>query len=132
MKYPLIAIALTLLVIAPYPAWTADEAIDINGDWTAEIPNQDGKKFKAFYEFKVDGTTLTGSAINPSREEERPILNGKIKGDKLSFTLKESSGNYTATYLYEGKVSGNTIRFRVVRANTKSWPWEFTAIKVQQ
>jgi hypothetical protein len=102
---------------------------DINGAWTAEIPDRLGVINKVTFELNVKGDELTGAAFG-FQEEERPILDGKFKGDKISFTLKEHVGSRTYTYIYDGKISGDTIKLRVVMIGPGSRPKEYLAKKV--
>ena len=57
-------------------------AADITGHWVGKINDQ----FDVAYDFKVDGTTLTGSTKGPDGNVIE-IKNGVIKGDSVSFTL---------------------------------------------
>jgi hypothetical protein len=116
-----------MAVIAPMSAtvWSAD----ISGEWKAEMTRQDPKITRALYEFKVDGSKLTGSVLG-YMEDERPILDGKVTDDKVFFTLKEYVGNRVFEYRYEGKVSGDTIKFKVYRVDAGNQYRTFTAKKV--
>lgn len=116
------AIAFVVMSAAALPG-------DISGEWTAEIVGRDKRITKTFYEFKVDGSKLTGSVLGYP-EDERPIFDGKVKGDKISFALREYFGDRYMKYMYVGKISGNTIKFRVVRLGAQSKSWKFTAKKV--
>jgi hypothetical protein len=102
---------------------------DINGAWVVEIPDRQGFVNKITFEFNVKGEELTGSAFG-FQEEERPILNGKFKDDKISFNLKEISGSRTYTYIYDGKITGDTIKFRMVMIGPGSRPKEYIAKKI--
>jgi hypothetical protein len=103
---------------------------ELKGEWTADFDGMHRTKARTVYEFYVDGSKLTGSVLGGSLEEEMPIINGKIKGSKISFALQEYYGNRAASYLYEGKISGDTINFTVTfGGRTIS---KFTARKLNQ
>jgi len=106
-------------------AWSAD----ISGEWKVELTRQDPGITRLLYEFKVDGSKLTGSVLG-HMEDERPILDGKVTGDTIFFTLKEYEGNRVLEYRYEGKVSGDTIKFKVYMLGGINRHWGFTAKKV--
>ena len=57
-------------------------AAEITGHWTGKINDQ----FDIAYDFKADGTTLTGTTKGPDGNVIT-IKNGLIKGDSLSFIL---------------------------------------------
>jgi hypothetical protein len=91
------------------------QAEDISGEWVIEDTNPKAMKVKTFFEFEVHGSVVTGSKLGYP-ESELPIIDGKINGDKLTFTIKEYLGertNRARTYMYTGKVSGDSIKFSV-------------------
>jgi hypothetical protein len=75
-------------------------AQDISGNWKGTVNEQ----FEVHYTFKVDGEKLTGSSKAPDGTD-RPISDGVIKGDDLSFTIS-IRGNPTKI---NGKVKGDVI-----------------------
>ena len=115
---------LLIALIAFTAISVAISAEDVNGEWMAEIPGRNGKLAKAVYEFNVEGSKLTG-AVMGYLEEERPLFDGKVDSDTISFTLREYRGERYTSYKFEGKISGDTIKFKVVSEGGKHW--EFTA-----
>ena|ERR1035437_881549 len=77
MKKKSLLSALSILAVV-----TICFAADITGHWTGKINDQ----FEVAYDFKVDGTTLTGTSTGPDGNVIA-IKNGLIKGDSISFTL---------------------------------------------
>ena len=65
----------------------------------------------ALFDFVANGSKLTGSVIRFDTEE--PILDGKINGNKISFTVKENVKGRDYTYLFRGELSDESIRFEV-------------------
>lgn len=91
-------------------------AADISGTWTASFDTQVGNQTYT-YTFKVQGTTLTGSA--KSNLGEATITNGVIKGDDVSFTENLNYQGMDLMIQYKGKISGDEIKFtRVVIEGT--------------
>jgi hypothetical protein len=84
-------------------------AADVNGKWTASMPGRQGNTMEVTFNFKADGSTLTGTMSNPRGETE--IKDGKIDGDNISFSQTFSRGDNTMTIVYKGKVQGDTIEF---------------------
>jgi hypothetical protein len=86
-------------------------AADISGKWTAEFDSQVGLQ-KYTYEFKVTGTTITGNATaNIAGEDMKSVIaEGKIDGDKISFTEKLNYTGMDLDIVYTGTVSGNEMK----------------------
>ncbi len=124
MKCKILLFVLAAIAAMSATVWSAD----ISGDWKVEGARQDPKITRALYELKVDGSKLTGSVFGYD-EDERPILDGKVTDDKIFFTLKEYAGNRAIECRYEGKVSGDTIKFIVNCVGVGRY-WKFTAKKV--
>jgi hypothetical protein len=97
------------LALAMIPAITFSEELD--GEWVSELDGRTGRIAKTVYEFHVEGAVLTGTVLGGFLQEERQILKGKIKKDKISFMLEAGDGKFY--YRYEGKIAGDTIKFIV-------------------
>lgn len=80
-------------------------AADPNGKWEGAINTPNGE-IKLVFTFKVDGDKLSGTVESP--RGERPITDGKVAGDDLSF--KVTAGDNVMTY--QGKMAGNTINMK--------------------
>jgi len=70
-------------------------AADLNGKWVGSINVPGGQQLSVSYTFKVDGDKLTGTATSPAGEV--PIDNGKVDGDKFSFSVNVSGTDYPHT-----------------------------------
>jgi hypothetical protein len=60
--------------------WTGSFAITLDGETRDE---------KAYLDLKQNGTELTGTG-GPSADEQWPIKNGKVEGDKLTFDVQSN------------------------------------------
>ncbi len=78
-------------------------AADITGNWTGS-----SDQFSLKFTFKQDGETLTGNVIGP-QGDPLPISNGKVQGDKVSFTVKVDMGGNSMTITHEGTIKGDEI-----------------------
>jgi hypothetical protein len=97
-------ILLFLLLVA-----AAVFAADVNGKWVAQVPGRGGETREATFTFKADGSQLTGSVTTP--RGERPIADGKIDGDEISFNqVLEFNGNQVKL-IFKGNVAGDEIKF---------------------
>jgi hypothetical protein len=119
MKIRSLAFALLLAVAAP--AFAAD----VDGKWTGSLETPGGT-FPLAYTFKADGAKLTGSTTGPDGKEIA-IKNGKIDGNKISFSFDLDMGQGPMTFDYTGVVSptevklhsdfmGNAIDFTLTKA----------------
>ena len=87
-------------------------AADITGTWTAEFDTQVGLQ-KYTYEFKVEGTKLTGKAIADiaGSKSESAIQDGAVNGDEISFVEMQDYQGQQVRIVYKGTVSGDEIKF---------------------
>lgn len=79
---------------------------DFNGRWEGTIQTPDGDA-SIYFNFKVDGTKLTGTVESPNGEI--PIEDGKVDGDKISFKTHFNDAEIN----HEGTLSGDTIDLKV-------------------
>jgi len=87
-------------------------AADVSGKWTAEFDTQIGVQ-KYVFDFKVDGTKLSGKATGTrgDSQQEVEIQEGKIEGDDISFVENLKFQDQDIHITYKGKVSGDEIKF---------------------
>jgi hypothetical protein len=90
-------------------------AADVAGKWTAEMKRPDGEVMTSTYDFKVEGDTLTGTMSG--RMGERPISDGKVKGNELSFVMKFERDGETFKMIYKGKVEGDELKLNMSSEN---------------
>ena len=88
-----------LLTIAAFAA-------DVTGKWTAQVPARDGQTRDATFTFKAEGEKLTGAMSG--QQGDRPISEGKISGDTVSFVVETQRGKQT----YTGTLAGDEIKFK--------------------
>ena len=95
-------------------AFTAGTAMaaDVTGKWTTTMAGRGGgdEGFTITYNFKQDGAKLPGTVETPMGDP-LPIADGKVDGDKLSFTITFEGGpNGAMKITNEGTVSGDEIK----------------------
>ena len=103
---------LSVIAILPLALFSAD----ISGEWVIEQADKKGTVARSILEFSIEGNKVTGSLLG-YQEDEWPILDGKLSGDKISFSIKQTAGNRTITNLYIGKIVGDTIEFTLTPIN---------------
>jgi hypothetical protein len=97
-------------------------AADVNGKWVGEMEGRDGQKRVQTFDFKVDGSTLTGTVSSPMGE--RKIEEGKVTGDDISFVLTIEINGETRKIQYSGKMVGEELK---MKAGSGERMREFTA-----
>jgi hypothetical protein len=82
------------------------------GKWQGQFDSQIGLQ-KYTYEFKVDGTNLTGNAIGirDNGTNNVAIAEGKINKDEISFVEPLKFQDNELRIEYTGKVAGDEIKF---------------------
>lgn len=113
----------TLLALVAILCLTfAASAADISGKWVtdtsaAPAAGGGGGGGRGFgggtYEFKVSGSTLTGSITRPGRNGGEPtvtqLADGKVTGDTFTFSVTNNFGGNEMKVVYNGKVNGDKI-----------------------
>jgi hypothetical protein len=101
---------LTIMLVFAFGAMAAD----ISGRWTAGKPGrQGGAPSVTTFNFKVDGSKLTGDMTSSGRGSAAPtpiaIQDGKITGNTISFSVSHATPNGVMKSDYKGTINGNTI-----------------------
>ena len=97
------ALILGLLLLAT-PAFAAD----VDGKWGGTMSTPGGD-FPIGFVFKADGPKLTGTMIGMDGME-LPIKDGKIDGDKISYSVTIDLGGMMLELVYKGVVTASEIK----------------------
>ena len=99
----------------------AAPAADINGLWKAQFKTNYGtdlegnplprEQGETTFHFKQKGEELTGTVTSTAFGETQ-IREGKVSGDSLSFVLVRSFGRRQRRMTYTGTVTGTEIKFQ--------------------
>ena len=107
MKTPRIIVVSVLLLLA-FPVFL--RAADPSGRWTSTFTTDVGEQQYTF-EFKVMGSTLTGTAKSNLLGETQ-LQDGKIDGDKISFVENANFQGMPLRIAYSGTMtSADEIAF---------------------
>jgi hypothetical protein len=79
---------------------------DISGTWTGMMVFGDNQ-VPLTYSFKQDGAKLTGTVTGPGGDI--PLAEGKVEGDKLSFSVTVDMGGNPSKFTSTGTVKGEEI-----------------------
>jgi len=125
MKHRTLYLSACLVLAAISVAWAAD----LNGKWVAQVPGRNGQTRETTFNFKVEGSKLTGTVSG--RQGDNPISDGTIKGDDVSFTVVANFNGNEIKLLYKGKVSGDELKLSRTREGGDQPAQEFTAKRVK-
>jgi len=90
-------------------------ATDISGKWTGT----GGQGPEWVFNFKADGSKVTGT-MQGGDGKERPINEGKLEGNTLSFSVDSEWQGQAIKLVMKGKVSAEKIELRV---DTEDGAW---------
>jgi hypothetical protein len=90
----------------------AVHAADVTGKWKSDFDTQIGH-LKYTYELKADGEKLTGKAFREldGTKTTIDIVDGKVKGDEVSFVEPIKFHDQDVRIEYKGKLDGDQIKF---------------------
>lgn len=103
------------------------QAQDVSGTWTltySQMGRQGGQAREVSMDVTLaqDGTAVTGTALMAMRgrpgggggagggqPQEVPLTNGKIEGDKLTFSIVRGQGERSMTMVFTSTVAGSEM-----------------------
>jgi hypothetical protein len=107
-------------------------AAAIDGKWVSvRKMERDGQAFTITqtFDLKADGSKLTGTltmAFGDMEPRTMDIKDGKIDGNKFSFTVVMQGPNGEMKMAYEGTVEGSTLKGTSSREGGQGRPFEAT------
>ena len=107
---------------------TAAWAADVTGTWKGEVSSPDGNSFSLTYTFKQDAAKLTGTVLSP-HGDVLPLDNGKVDGDKISFSVKVDMNGSATTFSSEGTINGDEI---VLKTKADSGDMDFPPMTIKR
>ena len=106
----------------------------IDGKWGGSASTGMGPPMKLYYNFKADGNTLTGTYIG-FRGKKEEINDGKIDGNRISFSIKSNFQGNVSHVNYTGLFLGDTLKLTFISdagpRNAKPKPISFDAKRVE-
>jgi hypothetical protein len=120
---------------------SAKPLANVAGEWEATVKYDWGDTYHEWFDFEVDGQELSGTAgfLGVPKGQGRPIWEGKIAGDRISFMTKSLTSlggdgkTYEDKHYYKGTVKGDEIVFTMVTDSSieSHTPIHFTANRVK-
>ncbi|HXB73102.1 MAG TPA: hypothetical protein VNY05_33000 [Candidatus Acidoferrales bacterium] len=108
---------MTILLVASFALMAAD----VSGKWTFEQPGRGGGPGRPVtITLKQDGAKLTGSVPGFGRGGGDPpppseIMDGKVDGNNVSFSVKREMNGNTMVTKYEGTLDGDSMKLKITR-----------------
>jgi len=102
-RIPLIRVAV-LAFITTAAVWGAD----ISGKWSTQMNGPDGGGMTMTFNFKQDGSKLTGTIDGPGGEPIA-IQDGKVDGEKIVFAVSFND----MKIVHEGTIKGDEITLTI-------------------
>jgi hypothetical protein len=137
--------ALLFLAVTGSTAKAEESVVNPTGTWKVTISGDKSQALPAVptLKLKLSGGTLTGTlsyrsspVVNgKSQVAELPITEAKLQGNDISFNFSHppaAGKGPNATYSYQGKISGDTIKGTFTRewmGNTNTKDWQAVRIK---
>ncbi len=121
---------LTAVVVALFLLAGLAAAASIDGKWVSERKmERNGETFtiKQTFDLKSEGNKLTGNVTMQFGDREprtAEVKDGKIDGDKFSFSTTMSGPNGDMKTVYSGTVSGDTLKGTAERDGGQARPFE--------
>ena len=108
MKGKIFSFCVIALLALISTAWAAD----VNGKWIAKVAGTQGQEdSEIILTFKADGAKVTGTLNNSIMPGDVEIKEGKLEGDKISFSLNRNIAQRDMKVVWKGTVSGDKIKF---------------------
>ena len=101
-------------------------AATVDGKWTGMLETPMGA-IPVSYDFKADGATLMGTTGTPDGGQIA-IKNGKVDGDKISFSVDLDFGGMAFTLSYTGVVAADQIK---ITGDFMGMPFEYVVKRAQ-
>jgi hypothetical protein len=129
MNMKLCALALSFFLVAGF-AFGAD----IDGKWAGQYNSGMGDPMQMDFTFKAEGTKLTGTAPG-GPGATIPLKDGKIDGNKVSFTVETSMNETPLKFNYKGVLTGDQLELNFEMAGMPptegAAPQKFTLKRVK-
>lgn len=109
-----LALALALAIPA-----AAQQAAKVDGSWDVSMTAPNGNTFTQTLVFQQDGNNLKGTM--KGRRGDSPV-EGKVDGNKITFTVTRDTPNGERKIEYNGTVDGDSIKGKVkFGENERDW-----------
>jgi hypothetical protein len=98
-------------------------AANVSGTWTGVVKlGNTGQELPFVVQMKQQGGAITGRLDGIYGAPDVEILNGKIDGDTITFQGVRKINGADVRFNYTGAVSGDTIDFKILRADGSGMP----------
>jgi hypothetical protein len=118
-----------LCVLMPAGVAMTAFAADVSGNWQGPFTPENGDAGQGYVILKQTGTELTGSG-GPDANEQWPLSNGKIVGNKITGEVKDPNGVvYKLDLVFDGEHIKGDILMTSPEGQTQKAKLELTRVK---
>ena len=117
-----------VLFLSAVVVFGADSEFD--GKWTGSYESgMGGNPMNMEFTFKADGNELKGTTLGGANGEQIPISDGKIDGNKISFTVNVMLGQQAMVFKYTGELAKDKLKLKFDSGNSNG---TFTVTKKKE
>lgn len=108
------------------------QAASVTGTWSGQVKLPNGQSLPFVAHLKQSGSRVTGKLDGiPKGAPAVVITDGRVKGDTVTFSEVRSIQGKAVKFNCTGKISGDTIDFKIARADGQGAPLEALTKRVQ-
>ncbi|MES1258212.1 MAG: hypothetical protein ABUS51_07270 [Acidobacteriota bacterium] len=90
---------------------------DATGIWTGTMTDRNGDPQDLSFQFSRTGASLSGKMYGDN--ESIPVINAKIAGDQITFSVTTELNGQISTFLYTGIIAGDQMDVSRIRQDVK-------------
>ena len=121
MKVARLSLIALVVVFLAMPVFAAN----ITGTWSGEVKLPNGQSLPFVAHLKQSGSRVTGKLDGiPKGAPDVVIMDGRVKGDTVTFSEVRPIQGKPVKFNCTGKISGDTIDFKIARADGQGAPLE--------
>ena len=107
-------------------------AANVTGTWSGEVKLPNGQSLPFVAHLKQSGSKVTGKLDGiPKGAPDVIVMDGRVKGDMVTFSEVRPIQGKDVKFNCTGKISGDTIDFKIARADGQGAPLETLTKRLQ-
>ncbi len=97
-------------------------AADVNGTWVGVVKIGNAQQLPFVVHIKQAGDKITGKMDGINLAPDVEIVDGQVNGDTVTYKGVRKINNADVTFNYTATLSGDTLTFKIVRADGAGMP----------
>jgi hypothetical protein len=128
MKRYLCGLAALALIVIAAPVWAADAS----GTWKGDVKLPNGQVLPFVAHLKQQKSVITGKLDGINGAPDVEIIDGKVTGDTITFSGVRKINGADVKFNYNGKLAGDSLDIKIVRADGSGAPLETLTKRVSE